>query len=63
KATDGNLGAHISTLEKAGYVNVEKDFIDRKPRTRNAATAKGRLAFAGHVAFLRSVIDGAPGDA
>jgi len=59
KATDGNLGAHIGTLENAGYIAVEKDFADRKPRTRVSLTAAGRKAFAGHVAYLRELIDGA----
>ena len=60
-ATDGNLGSHLETLSKAGYVTVEKSFVDRKPKTRVAATRTGRRAFAEHVAFLKSVIDG--GDA
>jgi DNA-binding MarR family transcriptional regulator len=59
KATDGNLGAHIATLETAGYIAVEKDFADRKPRTRVSLTAPGRRAFEGHVAYLRDLIDGA----
>ncbi len=55
-ATDGNLGAHLTTLENAGYVKVEKDFVARKPRTRLAITEKGRAAFARHVAYLRSLL-------
>lgn len=58
KATDGNLGAHIATLETAGYIAVEKDFADRKPRTRVSLTPIGRRAFEGHVAYLRDLIDG-----
>jgi DNA-binding MarR family transcriptional regulator len=58
KATDGNLGAHISTLENAGYIAVEKDFAERKPRTRVSLTVTGRRAFEGHVAYLRQLIDG-----
>ncbi len=55
-ATDGNLGAHLTTLENAGYVTVEKDFVARKPRTRVAITEKGRAAFARHVAYLRTLL-------
>ncbi|MGH7977132.1 MAG: transcriptional regulator, partial [Limisphaerales bacterium] len=33
KLTDGNLGAHLQTLEEAGYVKIEKKFVERKPRT------------------------------
>ena len=32
--TEGNLGAHLTTLEGAGYVEVNKDFHQRRPRTR-----------------------------
>lgn len=40
-ATDGNLGAHIVTLENAGYVEVGKDFVGRKPCTRVRLTKAG----------------------
>lgn len=56
-ATDGNLGAHISTLEQAGYVEVEKDFIARKPRTRVRLVRNGRRAFDDYIAYLREIID------
>jgi DNA-binding MarR family transcriptional regulator len=56
-ATDGNLGAHITALERADYVTVEKMFLDRKPRTVVKATVAGRKAFAEHVAFLKSIIE------
>jgi DNA-binding MarR family transcriptional regulator len=58
KATDGNLGAHIGALESAGYVAVEKDFADKKPRTRVSITPAGRRAFESHAAYLRALIDG-----
>ncbi|MBZ9852580.1 transcriptional regulator [Mesorhizobium sp. CA13] len=56
ETTDGNLGAHLDTLAKAGYVDVEKLFIGRRPRTRIRATTIGRRAFRGHIAFLRKII-------
>jgi len=61
-ATDGNLGAHLETLEKAGYVAIEKRFVGKKPQTRVRPTPAGRRAFAEHVAYLREIIDagGAP---
>ena len=55
-ATDGNLGAHIETLSKAGYVAVEKAFVGKKPQTTVTATAAGRGAFARHVAMLQEII-------
>ena len=57
-ATDGNLGAHLTTLEKSGYVEIVKDFAGRKPRTRIAITTPGRRAFQDHVAYLREILDG-----
>jgi DNA-binding MarR family transcriptional regulator len=56
-ATDGNLGAHIETLSKAGYVAVAKAFVGKKPQTTVSATAAGRGAFAKHVASLRQIIE------
>lgn len=55
-ATDGNLGAHIGTLERVKYIVVEKDFIGKKPRTRISITRQGRKAFAQHVAYLREIL-------
>ena len=57
-ATDGNLGAHLTTLEKAGYVAIAKDFAGKKPRTRVSVTAAGRRAFHDHVAYLREILEG-----
>lgn len=54
--TDGNLGAHIQTLETQGYVAVEKDFVGKKPRTRIALTKAGRRAFEDYVAYLRDIV-------
>ena len=54
--TDGNLGAHLLTLEEAGYIAVQKAFVARKPKTFVAATAAGRRAFEGHVAALTAIL-------
>ena len=43
--TWGNLSSHMSKLEMAGYVEVEKEFVNRKPRTMLRLTNDGRLAF------------------
>jgi DNA-binding MarR family transcriptional regulator len=55
--TDGNLGMHLSTLENAGYVEIEKTFVAKKPRTRASLTRAGRRAFDAHVQYLRDLID------
>jgi DNA-binding MarR family transcriptional regulator len=54
--TDGNLGAHLGKLEKAGYIAVNKVFVDRKPRTYVSATDEGRKVFKEHVAALESIL-------
>ncbi len=53
--TDGNLGAHLATLEAKGYIAVEKEFVARRPKTFVAVTPAGRQAFASHVAALQSI--------
>jgi DNA-binding MarR family transcriptional regulator len=55
--TDGNMGTHLTALEKAGYVEVVKDFVGKKPRTRIRLSAAGRAAFKRHVGFLKALID------
>jgi DNA-binding MarR family transcriptional regulator len=54
--TDGNLGAHLSTLEAKGYIAVEKVFVARRPRTFVAVTPAGRHAFTGHVGALQAIL-------
>jgi DNA-binding transcriptional ArsR family regulator len=61
-ATEGNLGAHLTTLEAAGYIRIEKDFNGKKPRTRASLTPGGTRAYADYVAFLRTILDGTDGD-
>jgi DNA-binding MarR family transcriptional regulator len=61
KLTDGNLGAHLSKLEQAGYVKIDKTFVARKPQTFISATGKGRDAFDGHVAALKEIIQSVQG--
>jgi DNA-binding MarR family transcriptional regulator len=43
--TMGNLSAHISKLEGAGYINVIKEFKDKRPRTLISISESGREAF------------------
>ena len=43
--TWGNLSSHLSKLEKAGYVTMEKSFIGKKPHTMLHLTGNGRTAF------------------
>lgn len=54
--TDGNLGAHLNTLETAEYVRIKKDFAGKKPRTRVCLSTKGRVAFGQYVAELHAIL-------
>lgn len=58
--TPGNLSAHVSKLETAGYVEVTKEFLDRKPHTALALTKKGRLAFKEYTRKVRQFVDKLP---
>src|SRR5271155_3759892 len=55
-ATDGNLGAHIETLAKAGFVAVNKACGGKNPQTRVPPPPAGRGPFARHVATLQEII-------
>jgi DNA-binding MarR family transcriptional regulator len=56
--TEGNLASHISTMEEADCVAVEKEFVDRKPQTTYRLTDRGREKFEEHIGTLESLIDG-----
>ncbi|MGZ6020178.1 MAG: winged helix-turn-helix domain-containing protein [Phenylobacterium sp.] len=45
EVTQGNLSVQLRKLEDAGYVDIEKGFLGRKPRTQVRITAAGRKAF------------------
>jgi DNA-binding PadR family transcriptional regulator len=57
-ATDGNLSRHMRQLEDAGYVEVDKEFVGRKPRTSYRITERGRKAFAAYLERLNSMFRG-----
>ncbi len=54
--TDGNLSTHLSALEAAGYVAVNKAFVGKKPRTSLLMTAKGRRAMQRYVGLLEGIL-------
>lgn len=56
-ATSGNLSVQIDKLQKAGYIDIEKGFNGKMPRTTCSITAEGRKAFAEYVEALREYID------
>jgi len=54
--TFGNLSSHMSKLEEAGYIEVEKSFIDKKPNTRLHMTDLGKKAFEEYRENMKEVI-------
>lgn len=54
--TDGNLASHMKALEKEDYVEVEKSFVGRKPKTKYKATNAGKKAFQAHLDALEQLI-------
>ncbi|MBN2858073.1 MAG: transcriptional regulator [Candidatus Delongbacteria bacterium] len=55
-ATDGNLSVHLKKIEEAGYLSVEKLFVDRKPQTKYRLTEAGREAFEKYVERLEKML-------
>jgi DNA-binding MarR family transcriptional regulator len=55
-ATDGNLSVHLRKLEESNYINVTKEFVDRKPVSRYKITEAGRKAFEDYIKKLESII-------
>lgn len=58
-STDGNLGSHLLKLEDAGYVEVDKRFVARKPVTLYRMTERGRSALTGYVEALKKLLGAA----
>ena len=57
--TWGNLSSHMTKLETAGYIDVEKTFVDKKPHTILKLTEQGRKAFRQYRKTLKQVLNGA----
>jgi len=54
--TQGNLSVHLRKLEEAGYVSIDKSFVDRKPLTRVRMTPAGRKAFAAYLEAIAKLV-------
>ena len=59
--TWGNLSSHLSKLEEAGYVDVEKEFKGKKPHTMLHLSDKGRVAFREYQQSMKQVLNGLAG--
>ena len=58
--TPGNLSAHLSKLQAAGYIEVIKEFLDRKPHTALKLTEKGQMAFKEYTKKVRQFVGKLP---
>lgn len=56
QATDGNLSVHLRKLEDAGYVAIDKSFVNRKPLTRVTLTNTGRAAFVKYLDAMTKLV-------
>lgn len=55
--TRGNLSSHLNTLEEAGYVSIQKEFVEKVPRTLIRLTGPGQEAIQTYREQMRTVID------
>jgi DNA-binding MarR family transcriptional regulator len=58
--TRGNLSSHLSKLEMAGYISINKEFVDKIPRTLLRLTNTGRAAFRNYRKNMRQVLENLP---
>ena len=58
--TWGNLSAHMTRLERAGYIEVDKTFKDRRPNTSLRLTPTGREAFQEYRRQMRQMLEDLP---
>jgi DNA-binding MarR family transcriptional regulator len=55
--TFGNLSSHMTRLEAAGYIEVEKEFRGKKPNTRLSLTEAGRSAFEEYKENMKQIFE------
>ncbi len=58
--TWGNLSTHLSKLEAAGFLDIEKTFLGKKPHTVVRLTKDGRAAFRVYKRSMQRVLDDLP---
>lgn len=58
--TFGNLSSHMTRLEDAGYIAIDKEFVEKKPHTKLSLTEVGRAAFQGYRQSMMDVLDRLP---
>lgn len=56
--TQGNLSSHLTKLESAGYMEMEKKFVGKRPRTVLRLTVSGRRAIDEYTANMQHLLNG-----
>ena len=59
--TKGNLSSHLSKLEDAEYVLIEKMFVGKKPRTMLSLTEQGRKSFQAYRSVMQEMLNNVTG--
>ena len=55
--SQGNVSGHLSKLEDAAYVEIEKGYIGKRPQTIISLTKKGRELFKKYIKNMRELFD------
>jgi DNA-binding MarR family transcriptional regulator len=55
--TFGNLSSHLSKLEKVGYINQKKEFVNKKSKTMIKLTNKGKRAFEEYKKEMKEIFE------
>ena len=55
--SSGKISSHMTKLEAAGYVDITKEFVGKRPRTTYKLTETGRLAFEQYRASIEGIIN------
>lgn len=57
EVTDGNLSTHLSKLETEQYIDIEKTFEGKRPKTVLKIAPKGKKAFDDYIETLKQFIE------
>lgn len=60
--TVGNLSFHLTKLEEAGLVRIDKTFVGKVPRTTASLTPEGRILFRAYRKTLKAFLEALPDD-
>lgn len=56
--TDGHMSTHMKLLVESGYVEMDKSFVDNKPKTTYRVSKEGKKKFSEYVSVLKKMVGG-----